>query len=226
MKLIVCIYALALTALTSCVLSSPRIEFDKTKIDIGKVTSGTEQTAVFNLKNTGDETLELKNLRLSCGSCTTLETKSKSVPPGGSTQLIVKFLVSGNVDKRIYVTSSDPAKPTTTLQVIGKGEPFATVEPKYVKFDDLKIGQAAEATVLITPLSDEKKGFSVRSIKSDGNVVTASASKPDRKTGTIAVKVKVKAPEKSGRVYEKLTITTSLPGNPVLIVFVYGMIAR
>ncbi len=217
---------LILAIVGSTVLASPRIEFDKTRIDIGKVTSGTEQTAIFNLKNTGDETLELKKLRLSCGSCTTLETKDKSVPPGGSTQLVVKFLVSGNVDKRIYVTSSDPSKPTTTLQVVGKGEPFAKVEPKYVKLDTLKMGKPAEATVIITPLSEEKKGFSVRSIKSDGDMVTALASKPDRKTGAITLKVKVKAPEKSGRLYEKLTITTSLPGNPVLIVFVYGMVGR
>ena len=60
----------AFFAIISSAVGGPKIEFAEPKFDFGKVPAGEIIKHAFAFTNTGDQTLEIKDVRPSCG-CTT-----------------------------------------------------------------------------------------------------------------------------------------------------------
>ena len=59
----------------------PRITFDKTVHDFGRITDTRKQTALFRFTNTGTGTLKVQDMKSSCG-CTVPKLARKEFPPG------------------------------------------------------------------------------------------------------------------------------------------------
>jgi len=73
----------------------------------------------FVLSNEGDEVLEIADVVPSC-SCTTTELVSSEIPPGESSQLLVRVDTTGFaglVLREVYVFSNDPEIPALTLSI-------------------------------------------------------------------------------------------------------------
>jgi len=104
------------------VLAAPQITVDNNVYQFGTVLEGVVVTHTFVLTNAGDETLEIGNVRTSCG-CTTTDLAKKSLAPGESVNLDAVFDTVGygdrTVTKMIYVESNDPATPKLVLQIKG-----------------------------------------------------------------------------------------------------------
>src|SRR5262249_8930081 len=105
---------------SSAKLEGPRIQFAATGVDFGKVDSGRVVNYSFVFTNTGDQVLEIKSVRPSCG-CTTTTNWDRQVEPGKLGRIPLLFNpggYSGTVFKTIAVDSDDPTRPSVMLQIV------------------------------------------------------------------------------------------------------------
>jgi len=70
------------------------MSFDKEVHDFGKVKSGSENSCVFKVTNTGTKPLVIDRVSASCG-CTTPKKPEKPIPPGKSDVIEVGFKPNG-----------------------------------------------------------------------------------------------------------------------------------
>jgi Protein of unknown function (DUF1573) len=97
--------------------SGPVMSFEKTEIDYGTIVQSSDGVRVFKFKNTGTESLIIKNARGSCG-CTVPKWTSDPIKPGQTGQIEVKYETNrlGAYTKNIYVETNE-TNPNHTLVV-------------------------------------------------------------------------------------------------------------
>src|SRR5438046_2725152 len=99
----------------------PKIQFDSTEHDFGKVESGVVVKHDFVFTNTGRATLEIGDVRPGCG-CTTAGTWTKKVKPGRTGIIPLEFNsgnFSGAVGKQGTVICNDPKQTNVLLEIHG-----------------------------------------------------------------------------------------------------------
>jgi len=95
--------------------SGPHIVVEPLTHDFGRVKYGEVAVYNFTVKNTGDQTLEIKSVSTSCG-CTKGEIAETTILPGGQADLKVSFDPAvheddtdlGQLSRTIYIDSNDP----------------------------------------------------------------------------------------------------------------------
>ena len=96
----------------------------ETEFDFGKIPQGKPVTHVFEVVNTGKDSLKIVNIQASCG-CTTPEWEREKVQaPGQKTAITVGYNAAneGQFNKTITVTYNG----TQTKQIVIKGEVWKT----------------------------------------------------------------------------------------------------
>ncbi len=78
----------------------PRIVFEETEYDFGRVSEGEKVGWYFTFRNEGGSDLIITNARASCG-CTVPEYSREPVPPGGEGKVKVIYDSSGRGGKEI-----------------------------------------------------------------------------------------------------------------------------
>jgi len=105
--------------------AQPKLAFDKTRHDFGKVNEGDGAVSYdFAFKNTGTAPLVIQNVRTPC-DCTTPEWPNQPIHPGESGVIKVGYDVKGRpgvIDKTITVFSNDPSSPAS-LRIVGEVTP-------------------------------------------------------------------------------------------------------
>lgn len=117
-------YFKAVPAPSSQLENWPKIEITPTSFDFGEIEYGEVAEHVFNLKNLGSETLEIKRLSTSCG-CTTAEVDKEVISAGEQTRLKVIYntgLMSGShakgkQERIIYIKTNDPVNPQVEVTI-------------------------------------------------------------------------------------------------------------
>lgn len=91
----------------------------ETKFDFGKIQQGKPVTHVFEVSNTGKESISLENVQASCG-CTTPEWNRDPIAPGASKKITVGYNAAafGPFEKAITIFYNDGQ----TKQFFIKGE--------------------------------------------------------------------------------------------------------
>lgn len=118
--------------ITFVLLSGPRIQVDETVHDFGVVREGQPAVHVFLIRNTGDQDLEIRNVRTSCG-CTAALLSDRVVPPGGEARLKVTYRTRGRPGpfrKTVTLFTNDPK--VSTVQLLIRGEVKPTPKPRIV----------------------------------------------------------------------------------------------
>ena len=100
-------------------LQLPKIEFEETVYDFGKVHEGEKVEHVFKFKNTGAKDLRLLYSNTTCG-CTVPDFSKEPIPPGGSGSIKVVFDTKGkkmaqNKKVKIY-TNTYPNMTVLTMK--------------------------------------------------------------------------------------------------------------
>lgn len=100
---------------------NPRLEITPDSWDFGKATELQVLTYNFQVKNTGDDTLEIKHITTSCG-CISASMLYKKLFPGESTFLTVKLNLQeikteGKIKRDVYIESNDPEQRFKTISV-------------------------------------------------------------------------------------------------------------
>ncbi|MCK9426861.1 MAG: DUF1573 domain-containing protein [Ignavibacteriaceae bacterium] len=101
-------------------VATPKLQFEKTLHDFGKIKEGSIVDYTFKYKNVGSAPLEISHVRTSCG-CTAAVISGKSLKPKEEGTLKVEFDSSnreGVVTRTITLTSNDPLEPQKILTIM------------------------------------------------------------------------------------------------------------
>jgi len=142
--------------------------------DMGKVAQGEVLDADFAIVNEGDETLEIKAVRPTCG-CTVADFDREIAP--GETGYIKSKLdtrdFSGPISKSILVMTNDPQDPTTTLIIKTDVHPYVQVLPRaLVRFNAVRHEPMEQKVTVVADA--EEKDFRVTGVKSSESFLLAS----------------------------------------------------
>jgi hypothetical protein len=111
----------ALQAQTAPDTKAPAAEalvLKQTSFDFGKIPQGRPVTHVFEITNTGKETLHLDNVQASCG-CTTPEWSREPIQPGATTSIKVGYnaAAEGAFNKTVTIVYNN--NQTKTIVISG-----------------------------------------------------------------------------------------------------------
>jgi hypothetical protein len=101
----------------------PKIEISPGSFDFGEIDYGDVVSYGFKVKNSGQETLEIRRVATSC-ACTTARILQNRLEPGEEVELLVSYDSaamalhgSGREERIIYVRSNDSANPQVEVRI-------------------------------------------------------------------------------------------------------------
>ena len=185
---------------------TPKIVFDKTIHDFGKVGPGTKSSGEFKITNTGAGLLEITKVGQCCGVVTKL-SKNKYAP-GESGVLTAEYRATRLptvIRRQLVVHSNDKTRPEFTLTL--KAEIIAKVacQPKRLRLF-LKEENASCPEITLSSLDGQP--FSITAFKSTSDCMTADIDPAVKATKfVLAAKVDMEKLEKNlkGRIHINLT---------------------
>ena len=138
---------------------TPKIKFKETAWDFGKIKQGDVASHEFVFANEGDDTLTIEKVSTTCG-CTAALVSDRSIPPGKSGKIEVKFDsrgYGGQITKVVYVQSNDPKDPQRPLEIKAEIEvpPSAKIEIDPYNYD---AGLMVEGDELLADLKIMNRG--------------------------------------------------------------------
>ena len=99
-----------------------KIELSTAEFDFGTIPNSGPVRQVFQVRNTGQERLEIDGVSTSCG-CTTAEVDNTRLLPGEAANLTVTYDPqvhggeTGEFLRVVYVRSNDPSTPEASLTI-------------------------------------------------------------------------------------------------------------
>jgi hypothetical protein len=224
-----CLLALALPALAGQSPEQPqpqpRIEFGQTSFDFGAIYQNDEVIHVFAFRNTGNATLEIENVKSTCG-CTAALPGTRELAPGAESTVKVTFRSGAmryHVTKHIYIDSNDPVEPRVTLTIEGEVKVEVEVDPRGIYLGQVKVGEKVERTVEITPV--DVKSFKIADATSDSPNIRVGRPQPlpDKRPG-YRLTITFGPLDRTGPVNAKVTVHTDLPHSREIVIPVYGKV--
>ncbi|MGE0822478.1 MAG: DUF1573 domain-containing protein [Candidatus Binatia bacterium] len=206
-------------------LPAPRIAFQESVYDFGKVEQGDQVNHLFHFTNQGDRDLRIEAVKTSCG-CTAAVISSEVIPPGKEGTISATFDTSkffGEKVKTVTVHSNDPTQPVVTLTLQGEIAVDVSAEPAQVYLG--KIRRGAGATHSVELLADASKNITITDVTTDSPLVslrTVALEKDGRKGKKLFVSLRKDAP--LGRVSTEIAVKTNSPKRPLFTIPVFGHI--
>ena len=145
---------------------APDIEIDAPTYDFGAIPQMEAVEHTFTIKNVGGRPLEILEINPSC-TCEKVYLKEKVIPPGGTTQLDVRYRGSNNSGKTrvaVYLKTNDPDEPEMVVSLFGIVNGTAGVYPGHFNLGE--IGQDElihKSFVIYRPAFDTIRIKSVKS---------------------------------------------------------------
>ncbi|MGD9875046.1 MAG: DUF1573 domain-containing protein [Kiritimatiellia bacterium] len=148
------------------IVHAPKIVCDQTTFEFGDRENTETIEHTFIIKNEGDLSLEISNVRAACG-CTVANISTKLVAPGEQAQLTARLSLrgrNGRQRKAITVSSNDPQTPNLTLFLDGNAVAGIEAVPNRLFYGqiapDVVQEQCAEVKAGTTP-------FKIIAVESD-----------------------------------------------------------
>jgi hypothetical protein len=136
----------------------PRIQFDNTIWDFGRMPAGEVFKHTFVFTNIGNSVLELTQVQPGCG-CTTAGEWTRRVEPGQTGSIPIQFNSAnfqGPIMKSVVVHSNDKKQPNTILQLKGTLWKVVEVTPQFVMINVMPDSLAASNVVQIVNNGEEQ----------------------------------------------------------------------
>jgi hypothetical protein len=204
---------------------APKIVCEAPVFEFGEVDSEVKVEHDFMVRNAGEGTLEIKNVRTSCG-CTVAQPENKTLAPGQETKISTTLSLKGRqgvTSKTVTVECNDPETPVLKLELKGTAVAAITIEPRTVS-----LGRVVDAS----PIS---QAISIKATKPDLNFKIESVDSstlPQFKTEIKTVEegksyeVLLTSAEALpvGNINGRLMIKTDTPSNPIINVSVFAQV--
>ncbi|RPH36721.1 DUF1573 domain-containing protein [bacterium] len=224
MKTTTILLAALLLGSASLVKAQPKLELvGGSKFDLGSVYRGAMAERYITLKNSGTDTLLISRVDVSCG-CTGTMVSNDHIAPGDTGGLLITFNSKnfrGAVHKTVTVNSNDPSQPQALIQFEGTVVEDVVVTPEYLWFQDAEVG--VKNTRMLTIKNDGKEGLLLRTFSSQlPGLSLALPAEPIRPGTSVQLPVVYTPAAANPVLAERMTITTSDPHQPEIVVAVYG----
>ena len=156
----------------------PKISFEQTFCDLGRVGLGTKNSCEFKFTNAGQGLLRITNMKSTCG-CTVAQLDKKEYALGESGTIKVTYAAPNTTtatQKSIYVSSNDKANPNVRLTI--KAEVVQIVQALPAKLN-LSLREKNLGLNRITLHSLDNQPFSIKSLASTNcNCINADTDPP------------------------------------------------
>jgi hypothetical protein len=150
----------------------PQIKFEATTVDLGDIKPESKNVANYTFTNVGKGTLKIIDIVKTCG-CTPFELAKREYAPGESGTIKVEYQATkagGAVLKHLFVMSDDPDNPRQEITLKANVVLQVIIEPQTMQLSLEALDANAPE---ITLYSKDDKPFSIKSIESSNNTITA-----------------------------------------------------
>jgi hypothetical protein len=205
-------------------LKQPQIFFENPDFDFGKVYKGSKVEHVFKLENRGNDTLEIKKVKPSCG-CTAVILSNNTILPGKTGEIKSTFnsrSYSGKVKKTITVLSNDPDTPNHKLTISGEVIQEISVKPQNINFGSIRADDQAGKTVKVSVKSESGPDFKITKTTSSKPFIDVSSA--EDKSGEYTIVATLKDYHKIGRFSGKIFLDTNSTKQPKASIIFYGVV--
>lgn len=138
--------------------TGPKIKVAEPVFDFGKASVGEVVQHTFVFTNVGDQTLEIREVRPTCG-CTASGEWSRRVEPGQTGTIPIQLNTAGfggPIMKPVTITCNDPTQPAVVLQVKGTVWKPVEVSPQFAVLNVIAHSKTNAATVVRIVNNEEK----------------------------------------------------------------------
>ena len=226
-----CVVIIAAGASLTAAADGPKLVVPEMMKDKGTVAQGEILEVSFELINEGDETLEIRAVRPTCGC--TVASFDREIPAGKSG--FVKATLdtgdfSGPISKSILIMTSDPMEPTVTVVIKATVHPYVEVLPRaLIRFNAVQHEPMVEKVTVVA--GEKDPNFKVTGVSSSVPYL-ATVVRPLPKDELIAgksaqqyeIELSVKDDAPVGPVNAVLNVETNHPKAKVVPVKVFGVV--
>jgi len=139
----------------------PVISFDRTAHAFGRIPPKAKVQTRFEIRNTGDAVLELREVQTSCG-CTTALPEKRSLKPGEGTLLEVQYdphRDRGLIHRGVSVFSNDPKRGRADLELQAEVVPSVLLSEYTCYFQGILRSERMEKSVRCFSSTDQAIHF-------------------------------------------------------------------
>jgi hypothetical protein len=162
----VAIAAAVVAGAAADVEAGPKLVVPEKIKDVGTVAQGDVVEVDFALVNEGDETLEIKAVRPTCG-CTVADF-DRQIPAGKTGYVKAKLETrdfSGPISKSVLIMTNDPSEPTVTVVIKTNVHPYVEVLPRaLVRFNAVQHKPMVQNITVAA--AEENRDFKVTGVSS------------------------------------------------------------
>ena len=207
-------------------LTAARVQFATPSYDFGRTQAGQLVRYDYVFTNIGTETLEITDVRTSCG-CTTAGTYQRKVEPGQTGSIPIQFNganFNGPVHKEITVSCNASNQPQVRLELKGTVWRAIEISPTYVYFNVMPDSPTNETKVvrilnnLDTPLT-----LSEPEINNPGFKAELKTVRPNKE---FELQVSALQLTNAGTTQASITVKTSSTNMPVVSVSAVAVVQQ
>ncbi len=222
----VSLFAAIFIAAAAIATAQPKIEIvGGDTHDWGKVKAkDTPLKTVVQIRNAGDQVLNITDVRPGCGCTKSAELDKKELKPGeiGKTEISLNLgTSSGHISKSVSITSNDPAVPTKILTLKADITRDINIAPSpYFAFSGLTVGTPAKATVRLQ--NNSQSDVTIGDITTtNGMVLNIKKGEVIKKGTELEVSASI-TPKEKGYYTSTCKIATSNPDYATIDITAYG----
>ncbi len=205
-------------------VKKPEIFFENPDFNFGKVYRGNKIDHVFKFENHGNETLEIKKVKPSCG-CTAAILSQNTILPGKTGEIKATFnsrSYNGKVKKTIAVLSNDPDSPSHKLTISGEVIEEISIKPRNINFGSLHGDNQTDKTVKVSIKSQSGADFKILKVTPSKPFIEASATVDQN--GEYTIVATLKDYNEIGRFSGKILLETNSKKQQQASIAFYGVI--
>lgn len=205
----------------------PKISIPVSAHDFGNIKQGDVVKFEFDIVNSGDDILKIKNVNASCG-CTAAKPDKNELGPGEGTKLKVEFNSAGRVGKQVktvFIETNDEKMPMSSINItsfVVEPDKFVNNVPKLPKISFREnvhdFGIVKEGMKVGYTFDFENKGTGILEIKNvnpscgcTAAMVSSNVLQPGEK-GTI--KIEFDTANKNGKTSKTVSVISNDPEEP------------
>ncbi|MHC4816298.1 MAG: DUF1573 domain-containing protein [Planctomycetota bacterium] len=203
--------------------AAPRAMVDHPVVDVGKVKKGEPIRLEFVIRNAGDATLEITEVKPACG-CTVAEFDARIAPGGiGRVKTVVETKsFGGAIAKSVTVFTNDSANPRLNLVVKALISEPVIARPGYARFMTVQ-GQPVETSVQ-TVSSTDGSDLEVVSVSSPYPFVKVTHRRDEGDPGRWRVELRLDPKAPAGPLADYVVVRTDHPEQAEVKIAVSGLV--
>ncbi|MDL1892429.1 DUF1573 domain-containing protein [Sphingobacteriales bacterium CHB3] len=214
-----------LSIATLSLYAQPKMEIvGGTKFDFGDVYRGKKVDHKVVVKNTGNQTLELGRVDVSCG-CTGTVVSNNSIAPGKTGEVLITFNstnFSGKVTKNVTINSNATNSPVV-VEFQSNVIQEIVISPQQFWFRDAEVGRPSVAKISLTNNSNIPVTLTNYTCNLAGFKLTLPTS-PVKPGQSVELTAELKSDKAISVLNDGVSIKTSSQNEPDVFVRIFGTV--